>query len=205
MEKPNEDVIGILAYGSLIEDPGEEISRLVIKRVSTTTPFSVEFARISSSRGNAPTIIPFDLGKSVKAQILVLKPKTTLQVASNILYQRETRQTGRGYSRPSPIDINNNTVLVESLTNFENVQTVLYTKIGCNITNLTANFLAINAIASARGEAGINRRDGISYLMSAKRNGIETRLSGSYEREILRLTSANSLENAYDYCRQNNV
>lgn len=205
MGKPSEDVIGILAYGSLIEDPGEDISRLVIKKVSTSTPFPVEFARVSSSRGNAPTLIPFDLGTSVKAQILVLTPKTTVQVASNILYQRETRQTGRDYARPSHTDINNNTVLVESLTNFENVQTVLYTKIGCNITNLTANFLATNAIASARGEAGLNRRDGISYLMNAKRNGIETRLSGSYEGEILRLTSANSLENAYHYCRQNNV
>lgn len=43
--------IGILAYGSLIEDPGKELKPLIIERIpNVKTPFSVEFARSSSSR-----------------------------------------------------------------------------------------------------------------------------------------------------------
>jgi len=43
--------VGILAYGSLIYEPGEEIGPLVVKRLSIETPFCVEFARSSSTRG----------------------------------------------------------------------------------------------------------------------------------------------------------
>ncbi|MBC6491720.1 hypothetical protein BC349_11720 [Flavihumibacter stibioxidans] len=56
------DTIGILAYGSLIEDPGQMISDLIIKKISTVTPFPVEYARISSPRDGAPTLIPFEAG-----------------------------------------------------------------------------------------------------------------------------------------------
>jgi cation transport regulator ChaC len=202
MRKPNDDVIGILAYGSLIEDPGERITQLLINRIDTVTPFPVEYARTSRTRGNAPTLIPFESGAQVKAQILVLRAETSVQVASNILYQRETRQTERNYARPNETNITSGTVLVEELTNFENIKTVLYTKIGSNIPNLTAHYLATNAIASARGSAGETRKDGISYLINAKRNGIETSISGSYEEEILRLTESNSLEDAYHRCRE---
>ena len=38
--------IGILAYGSLIEDPGTEIKPIIRERKEgITTPFSIEFAR----------------------------------------------------------------------------------------------------------------------------------------------------------------
>jgi hypothetical protein len=37
MGKINNDVIGILAYGSLIEDPGEPIIQLLVKRIDTVT------------------------------------------------------------------------------------------------------------------------------------------------------------------------
>ncbi len=203
MGKINNNVIGILAYGSLIEDPGEPIIQLLVKRIDTVTPFSVEYARTSKTRGNAPTLIPFDSGAQVKAQILVLRAETSVQVASNILYQRETRQTARNYERPNETDITNNTVLIEILTNFENIQTVLYTRLGSNVPDLTATNLATNAIASAEGKAGETRKDGISYLINANRNGIKTSLSSNYEEEILRLTSATSLEDAYNRCRKN--
>lgn len=202
MGKTNDDIIGILAYGSLIEDPGEQITRLLVKRIDTVTPFRVEYARTSRTRGNAPTLIPFDSGAPVNAQILVLRAETSIQLASNILYQRETRQPEGNYLRPDETNITNNTVLIEALTNFKGVQTVLYTKIGSNVPNLTASYLATNAIASARGTAGAVRKDGINYLINAKRNGIKTSLSSSYEEEILRLTGAASLEDAYNRCRK---
>jgi len=44
--------IGILAYGSLIEDPGSEINPLISEHQTVETPFCIEFARSSSSRNN---------------------------------------------------------------------------------------------------------------------------------------------------------
>jgi hypothetical protein len=199
------EVIGILAYGSLIEDPGQAILDLLVRRIDTTTPFPVEFARKSSSRDNGPTLIPFTHGVPVKAQILVLRAETTVVKAANILYQRETRQTHRNYNRPSDDEITDNTVLVDSLNNFEDVQTVLYTRIGSNIQDLTPIHLAELAIQSARAKAGLKRLDGINYLMAAKRNGIKTVLTEDYELQILELTDTEDLETAYQHCRINFV
>ena len=56
--------------------------------------------------------------------------------------------------------------------------------------------LAQRAIASAKGLAGGECRDGISYLMGVKANGVTTPLSPAYEREILRQTSTSCLAEA---------
>lgn len=199
------DTIGILAYGSLIEEPGQTISDLIIKRINTTTPFPVEYARISNSRDGAPTLIPIENGSQVQAQILVLHPDISIERAATLLYQRETRQTRRIYQRPANDAINTNTVLIEILTGFENVQTVLYTRIGSNINILTARFLAEQAIESARSKSGATKMDGINYLITAKRNNIHTVLSPEYESQILELTDTQTLEAAYEFCRINFV
>jgi len=53
--------IGILAYGSLIEEPGKEIEPLIReRRKGIKTPFSIEFARSSSTRDGAPTLVPVE-------------------------------------------------------------------------------------------------------------------------------------------------
>jgi hypothetical protein len=54
--------------------------------------------------------------------------------------------------------------------------------------------LAELAIKSAHSQRP--GRDGISYLIAAKRNGIVTPLSGAYEQEILRRTAARDLDEA---------
>jgi hypothetical protein len=54
--------IGILAFGSLIGNPGDEIAALEIaaeRRHGVLTPFPVEFARSSTKRGGAPTLVPY--------------------------------------------------------------------------------------------------------------------------------------------------
>ena len=84
-------MIGILAYGSLIDDPGWEINNLTVqKMVEIDTPFAVEFARTSVTRSNAPTLVPVPNGKGVqvKACIFVLKPYTRVKSAKNILFRR---------------------------------------------------------------------------------------------------------------------
>ena len=103
--------VGILAYGSPIEDPGIEIEPFVSKRIcNVETPFNIEFARTSSSRNGAPALVPVTEGG--------MPAKGT-------------------------------------------------------ITEL--------AFRSAKEEAGKNGRDGISYLISVKRQNINTPLMAEYE------------------------
>ena len=96
--------IAILAFGSLIEDPGKEIGALISDRIEgVATPFSIEFARSSGTRCGAPTLIPVDDGgSSVKAVLLVLDSAVGLQQAETLLWRRETRNefSKSKYSRP---------------------------------------------------------------------------------------------------------
>ena len=199
--------VGILAYGSLIEDPGIEISPLIVEhRTGVETPFRIEFARSSSSRSNAPTVIPVENGGShVQATILVLEASVTLQQAEDLLWRRETRneRSEKHYARPSKP--NPNRVVVESLGNFNGIDIVIYTSLGSNIPDLSPTRLAELAVASARANAGKDGKDGIGYLISLKRQGISTPLMPAYESEILRLLNAESLEAALGKCRGDDV
>ena len=87
---------------------------------------------------------------------------------------------------PPPEIITPNTVIIESKFSFEGIETVLYTRIGANIDGLMATNLAKLALDSARARQ--DGKDGISYLMNAKKCGIQTPVSPDYEKEILRLT-----------------
>lgn len=75
--------VGILAYGSLIEEPGMEIEPLICERKERIeTPFSIEFARSSSSRCGAPTVVLVESGGCrVHATILVLDSAVSLEKA----------------------------------------------------------------------------------------------------------------------------
>lgn len=87
-----------------------------------------------------------------------------------------------------------NSILIDRILDLPNYDVVLSTRIGANINPLTAEKLAQLAIDSARYIK--NGRDGISYLIAAKRNGIGTPLSGPYELEILRQLGVKTLEEA---------
>ena len=51
--------VGILAFGSLIHDPGSELKPKIAMRTRGMTPFGVEYGRYSSkTRGGAPTLVP---------------------------------------------------------------------------------------------------------------------------------------------------
>lgn len=194
MNAPARTTIGILAYGSLIDDPGDELSPLIVDVVrGVQTPFNVEFARKSRTRGNAPTLIPVrDIGGHVQAAILVVD--APLDIARDMLWRRETRcdDVTKKYVAPDPGRLN--AVRVEKLDDFADMDVVLYTSIGANIDPLTAEGIADLAIASvSKAELGM---DGISYLIAAKRNGIITELSAEYEARILTRVGAPDLENA---------
>lgn len=185
--------VGILAYGSLLEDPGAEIEKASVSTVSgIKTPFKVEFARSSTRRGSAPTLVPIECGGEVNAKIFVVD--LPLAEAANCLYRRERNEVGSGLVYKEPKKVTPNTVLVKRLTEFGGVGTVFYTDIAANINPLTAERLAELAIGSARLQG--NDRDGITYLMDAIENGIETPLTPAYAAEIMRRMEAASLEEA---------
>jgi len=190
--------LGIMAYGSLIDNPGKEIKAATVDRIEDVkTPFKVEFARSSITHGGAPTLVPVEKGgASVNAQVFVLKEGISEKDAMDMLWRREMHKVGSGETYKRPAKPNENTVLVEHLEDFCEIGVVFYTKIGANIKPLTPRRLAELAVESARSEADAKGLDGISYLVSAKRNGIATPLMLKYEEEILKRVGAGSLEEA---------
>jgi hypothetical protein len=184
--------VGILAYGSLVGNPGSEIEAAIVKRINCRTPFKVEFARTSNTRKGAPTLVPYDNGAEVAAQVLIVD--LPLSEAIHRLYRREIDEVGSAILYDSSKKVTPNRVVVETLRDFERVDTVLYTSIGANIEGLSPSTLATLAIKSAR--ALNNGRDGISYLINAKNAGVRTPLSDQYEAEIIRMAGATSLEDA---------
>ena len=197
--------LGILAYGSLIDEPGDEIAGATaeILREGITTPFPVEFARSSRTRAGAPTLVPVTVGGTrIPARIYILHGNVSEEEARDMLWRRETGRRGRrpnsaAHSNPGP-----NEVIIKSVADFQGVGTVLYTSIAANIVQLTPKQLAALALNSARSaEVAAKGRDGISYLMAALRNGVRTELSAAYEEEVLRQAGAATLADAIERVR----
>ena len=199
--------LGILAYGSLIEEPGKEIEPIIQERISgVETPFCIEFARSSSTRDGAPTVVPVESGGAkVQATILILGENISVETAQDLLWRRETRNECSNKHYKKPVSPNPDSMVVEALTHFGGVETVLYTKLGPNITDLTPESLADLAIKSAKGNAGKKNKDGISYLISLKHQRIATPLMQAYEETILKKTNTRSLEDALAKIRNQNV
>jgi len=185
--------IGILAFGSLIGDPGPEIAQATVRKIpDVVTPFGVEFARRSDvTRAGAPTVVPVLTGGSpVKAQLIVLN--ITEQEAKDRLWRRETRRTEGKYThRPKP---GPNTLIIDAYPRVGGVSVALAARLPANIEPLTPEELARLAIESAHKLT--NGLDGISYLINVKREGIVTPLMPMYEAEILRRSGARNLEEA---------
>ena len=196
--------IGILAYGSLIEDPGIELKPLICERIEDVeTPFNIEFARTSSSRDGAPTVVPVSgFGSPVKAIIMVLNESVSLEKAKDLLWRRETRKEGSNKHYSKPENPSSKKVVIADISSFCGIEVVLYTQIAANIDNLTPQKLATLAIESACANAGSHGKDGISYLMSLKSQNIETPLMKQYETEILRLIGTDSLLEALAIVRK---
>jgi hypothetical protein len=166
------------------------------------TPFPVEYARLSESRGWAPTLVPVENGgASVNALLLVLRSDVSLETAKDMLWRRETKQVGsdkhyRELKKPTA-----KTVLIKELREFEGVEHVLYvdfTPAG-KLQAPTASELAASAVNSARALSTDD--DGISYLRNAMASGVITPLTANYEKAVLELTNANSLEDAREKLR----
>jgi hypothetical protein len=196
--------VGILAYGSLLTWPGSELDSLIDKRIDgITTPFAVEFARASSRRSGAPTLAPVKTGGCrVTGSLLLLEHHVDLERAHHLLYRREINQVGSDLTYdpnepPSP-----DRVRIERLARFDGCDHVIYARLPAVLEPDPVD-LARRAIASARASSGAEGRDGITYLMGVRANGIETPLTPAYEQEILRQTATTSLKDAHAAARAN--
>lgn len=192
--------VGILAFGSLIGDPGTEIGPKITMRIKYQTPFGIEYGRFSQSRGGAPTLVPHEKGAPVSAEILVLDDAVTEDEAHDMLWRCEPRRIGSGenYTKGnSP-----NSVLAASITDSPRVETVFRTDFNPSgkIPNPTAFDLAKSAIESVKkAEQG---KDGITYLMHAMGSGVDTRLTQTYHDAILSQTNSNSLAEACEVAKK---
>lgn len=185
--------IGILAYGSLIADPGWEIEEVRTRIIdSVITPFTVEYARSSSGRGDAPTLVPYDGGGKVQAQVFTLD--TSVEDAIDRLYRREVGAVGSGRRYKHSKDPGPNKVMINRIYDEFGLDVVLYTCIGATIDKPDATKLAQLAIKSiSKAESG---KDGISYLMNAIEAGIRTPLTIAYVDEIKRIVGVDDLQDA---------
>lgn len=147
--------LAILAYGSLIDDPGEELDDVITDTVTgVLTPFRVEYARSSRTRGGAPTLVPVTAGGAqVGASLLVLQVDVDVAGARDMLWRRETGQTDRNRRYQAPDPVTSSTVVVQEHPELGGVDLVLSTRIASNIHPLTPDRLADPAIASAQTEA----------------------------------------------------
>ena len=116
------------------------------------------------------------------------------QEAKNRLWRREINKVGQDGHYTHRTNPGPNTLIIDRYENFEGVGVVLAARFAATIEPLTAARLADLAIESARLER--TGRDGITYLIDTKRNGITTPLSAAYEQEILRRTKARDLNEA---------
>ena len=196
MEPTSSMGLGILAFGSLVEEPGAELEAAVRQLLEVETPFLVEFARSSQTRDGAPTLVPVtEGGAHIPASVLVLDESVTVADARAMLYRRET-------GRPNDASAASRVGWIAELSDFEGICTCLYTALEANIPPpLTPEKLAELALRSAVALSGAKRRDGISYLQQQKRRGVETPLMGAYEQAVLERTGTRDLEEAWERVR----
>lgn len=190
---------GIFGFGSLLNDPGEELTEATVSRQDLETPFAVEYGRSSNTRGGAPTLVPVKTGGAkVKATVFVLTDSISEQEAGDILYRRELHQVGSGRTYDPSAKPGKNSIVVAAWPDLVGLEKIFYTDFGDSgkLTNPTPALLAKLAVDSARNREVPEGNDGISYLMNAKKAGIVTPLSADYEKEILKLTGTASLGQA---------
>lgn len=175
------DNIAILAYGSLATDAGADIEAHIVARIPCETPWPVEYARRSSERGGAPTLVRHPVGGIVRSYLLVLDLTADQEATA--------RQWLRDREGKPPAE----RIRCQQLGGF---RTVLYADLLANIPGycMTAGSLASLAINSVH--TAPPGKNGVRYLSDNIRRGIITPLTEAYQAAILATTGAGSLEQA---------
>jgi cation transport regulator ChaC len=189
--------VGILAYGSLLDDLGEELSALIVRRTDgLRTPFSVEYARSSRTRDGAPTLVPvLNGGSSLVAALFELDPHIDVVSARTLLFRRESHCADAQATSDHPS-------WIRQLHGLAGIETSLYVALDANLRVPTPRQLAQMAGRSAARGSGARRQDGISYLDAQLRRGVTTPLTEPYVEAILALTGADDLGKAWQVVRE---
>ncbi len=191
--------VGILAFSSLLFDPGHEIQAAIAESVSVRTPFNVEYARASAARQNAPTLVVVSdsMGAPVQGVIYLLKAEITPKHARDMLYRRERNAVGaiEVWYDEERLRMQRDSVLIAETRQFEGMPPVLFARVPPNIDIVQddhswpdekAETLADLAIRSLTKATYAQRRDGIAYLADAIKAGIRTPLTDGYARAVVR-------------------
>lgn len=170
--------LAILAYGSLIYDPGSELAPRITGTEPCRTPFPVEYGRASARWGGGPVLVPHAAGGPVAGALLLLADDVPLGEAVAMLALREGLPDTRGVVQ---VDMpGERVVLAASLPR------------NLPAPDMEPDALARRAVASA----GTGPRNGVSYLAGAVRAGIVTPLTAAYAERVLARTGAGSLDEA---------
>lgn len=170
--------LAILAYGSLLHQPGPGLRAVIVGSDPCRTPFPVEYGRASSGWGGGPVLVPHPRGGPVDGALLLLADGVDLGMAVDLLADREGLDGARGI------------VQVE----MPGERLVLTASLPRNLPapDMAPDALARRAVASA----AMGPRNGIAYLRGALAAGVRTPLTDAYEERILAMLGARSLEEA---------
>jgi hypothetical protein len=174
MQRP----VAILAYGSLLYQPGPELAAVIVRRTPCRTPFPVEYGRASARWGGGPVLTPHPDGGPVDGALLHLADAIDLGTAVDMLATRE--------GLPDPRGVIEVTGIADAL--------VLTAALPRNLPapDMTPAELARRAIASV----ATGPRNGVAYLRGAMECGIATPRTGAYAAAVLEIAGADTLEQA---------
>jgi len=169
--------LAVLAYGSLIHSPGEELGAMIRARRRAPTPFRVEYGRASARWGHGPVLVPHPAGGSVEGSLLLLRDEITIGQAVAALARREgadPRHVAEAMLGPGV------TALVADLPR-----------------NLAPAEMEPGALAArAARSVASGPRNGVAYLRGALRAGVVTPRTHAYARAVCELAGAGTLEEA---------
>lgn len=171
--------VAVMAYGSLLYDPGPELGPLIQERLPRRTPFPVEYGRVSAKWGGGPVLVPHGDGGRVEGALLVLTPACDLGKAVEALRVREGLPSPQGVVE---VEAGDPELMVIAASLPRNLP----------LPDMTPAELGRRAAKSvAHGEL-----NGVAYLRGALEAGVETPRSRAYAREVLELAGADDLEEA---------
>jgi hypothetical protein len=177
---PGRELEGVLDLGSRVD--------------GVETPFNVEFARSTRSRGGAPTLVPVaEGGAHVFGAIFPFRERLLAHEAQTLVWRREVRRSNGEHDAERNADHPDKVFVDAHEALHAGFDFVLVVRIPPNIEPLNGEELASRAILSADTKFGLDRKDGISYLIGASDAGIETPLRRDYESAILRKLGTTSL------------
>jgi hypothetical protein len=170
--------VAILAYGSLLYEPGPALASLIVGAEPCRTPFPVEYGRASRRWHGGPVLVPHGRGGPVDGALLVLAEGVELGQAAEMLAEREGLDGTRGV------------VQVE----LPGDRLVLSASLPRNLPepDMAPGALARRAVESARA----GPRNGVAYLRGAVGAGVVTPLTEAYAAAVLELVGAPSLADA---------